>query len=144
MQKPQQAQAQAQRAGNFNAATRQNFIPGPVFTFPSGQTNLTLTQGLSQTGYGAAINIFVNGSTTLDLELNVTKATWPGRWSRWGGRDGHGCVMGDREAESAGVILATDRRKERPLLSHCISRPDWADGADRRKTGELERELVRE
>jgi hypothetical protein len=76
--------------------------------------------------------------------LKATKATWPGRWSRWGGRDGHGCVMGDREAESAGVILATDRRKERPLLSHCISRTDWADGADRRKTGELERELVRE
>lgn len=70
----QQKQAQAQRAGNFNGATRQNFIPGPVFTFPSGQTNLTQTQGLSQTGYGAAINIFVNGTTTTAAASSTTAA----------------------------------------------------------------------
>src|SRR6185437_10326054 len=67
-------QQQAQRPGNFNAATRQNIIPGPVFTFPSGQTNLTLTQGLSQTGYGAAINLFVNGTTTTAAASSTTAA----------------------------------------------------------------------
>lgn len=68
-----QKQMQA-RPGNFNAATRQNIIPGPVFTFPAGQTNLTLTQGLSQTGYGAAINIFVNGTTTTAAASSTTAA----------------------------------------------------------------------
>lgn len=70
----QQHQAQ-QRPGNFFGATRQNFVPGPVFTFPSGQSNLTLTQQLPQTGYGAAVNIFVNGSTTTGAASSTTAST---------------------------------------------------------------------
>lgn len=62
------------RPGNFLANTRQNIIPGPVFTFPSGQTNLTLTQPLAQTGYGAAINLFVNGSTVTAAASSTTSA----------------------------------------------------------------------
>lgn len=63
-----------QAAGNFFAATRQNFIPGPVFTFPDGQANLTLTQVLPQTGYGAALNIFVSGTTTTAAASSTTSA----------------------------------------------------------------------
>lgn len=70
---PGQAQMQ-QKPGNFFAATRQNFIPGPVFTFPDGQTNLTLTQVLPQTGYGAFLNIFVQGTTTTQAASSTTSA----------------------------------------------------------------------
>jgi hypothetical protein len=59
----------------FNATTRQNFIPGPVFTFPSGQTNLTLTQNLPQTAYGAAVNILVQGTTTTAAASSTTAST---------------------------------------------------------------------
>jgi len=62
------------RPGNFNAATRQNFVPGPVFTFPSAQTNLVLTQPIPQTGYGAAINILVQGTTTTAAASSTTAA----------------------------------------------------------------------
>lgn len=62
------------RPGNFNAATRQNFVPGPVFTFPAGQTNLTLTNPIPQTGYGCAINIFVSGTTTTAAASSTTAA----------------------------------------------------------------------
>jgi hypothetical protein len=69
-----QAQQMPARPGNFNAATRQNFVPGPVFTFPSGQTQLTLTQPVPQTGYGAAINILVQGTTTTAAASSTTAA----------------------------------------------------------------------
>lgn len=59
---------------DFNATTRQNFVPGPVFTFPSGQTNLTLTQNLPQTAYGAAVNILVQGTTTTSGGSSATAA----------------------------------------------------------------------
>jgi hypothetical protein len=70
----QMGQPQSQRAGNFFAATRQNVIPGPVFTFPNGLTNLTLTQVLPQTGYGAALNIFMSGTTTTAAASTTTSA----------------------------------------------------------------------
>lgn len=60
--------------GNFNAATRQNFVPGPVYTFPSGQTQLTLTNPIGQTGYGAAVNILVQGTTTTAAASSTTAA----------------------------------------------------------------------
>lgn len=69
-----QQKQMAARPGNFLASTRQNFIPGPVFTFPDGQTNLTLTQPLPQTGYGAALNLFVNGTTTVAAASSTTSA----------------------------------------------------------------------
>lgn len=73
MQQMQQRGAgQQQRAGNFFGATRQNFVPGPVYTFPLGQTNLTLSQVLPQTGYGAAVNLFFKGSTTTGAASSTT------------------------------------------------------------------------
>ena len=72
MAQAQAQQAAQQRPGNFNGATRQNFIPGPTWSIPNGASNVTVTQDLPQTGYGAAINFFLSGQTNVPAASSTT------------------------------------------------------------------------
>lgn len=65
--------------GNFFAATRQSFVPGPVFGPTDNTTLQTLTFPLPQTAYGAALNLFLKGNTTTGAASSTTASntTYP-------------------------------------------------------------------
>jgi len=67
---------QSQRLGDFNRGTRQSWLIQPVQSYPGTagqQTRLTLPQ----TGYGAGIQLLLQGTTTTAAASTATVAAYP-------------------------------------------------------------------
>lgn len=70
---PAGASARNQEPGNFNAATRQNFVLGSPVSLPSGSTgNVVLTTEVPSIGYLGAVNLFLEGTVNTGVGGSTT------------------------------------------------------------------------
>lgn len=69
-------QQQGQRLGDFNRGTRQSWVLQPVQAYP-GTAGQTTRLTLPQTGYGAGVQLLLQGTTTTAAASSTTVATYP-------------------------------------------------------------------
>ncbi len=70
------ASRQPQRAGNFNAATRQTLINLPQQAYPGSAASITRLD-LPQTGFFAGIWLLINGNIQTGSAATTTQGTYP-------------------------------------------------------------------
>lgn len=73
--RPAQGQQQ-RRLGDFNRGTRQSWLVQPIQSYP-GTAGQTTRLVLPQTGYGAGIQLLLQGTTTTAAASSTTVATYP-------------------------------------------------------------------
>jgi hypothetical protein len=69
-------QQQPRRLGDFNRGTRQSWLLQPIQAYP-GAAGQTTRLTLPQTGYGAGIQLLLQGTTTTAAASSTTVATYP-------------------------------------------------------------------